>query len=117
MQMAGAPTPSRATVSLVLGILSLVLCGLFTGIPAIVMGRRATREIDASGGTLGGRGIAQGGFITGIIGTVLTTIPLLIVVFVFALGGIVSSQFEKSCDTLTATPDDGSAPLVSVSCD
>jgi hypothetical protein len=38
---------------------------------ALVIGRNAMKEIDASQGTLGGRGMAQAGFILGIIGTVI----------------------------------------------
>ena len=38
------------------------------------MGKRALREIDASNGGLGGRGVAQGGRILGIIGTVLLVV-------------------------------------------
>src|SRR5262245_25951062 len=55
-----------ATTAFVLGILSLLFCGIFTGIPAIVLGRRARREIDASGGQLGGRGTATAGLVTGL---------------------------------------------------
>lgn len=85
-------TPSAATWSLVLGILSLVLCGLFTGIPAMITGRNATREIDASGGQLGGRGLAQAGFITGLIGTLLTTLALLLIIVAFAIGAAVTED-------------------------
>nr|WP_281379721.1 DUF4190 domain-containing protein [Flexivirga oryzae] len=59
---------------MVLGILSLVCCGLFTGIPAIILGRQAMQEIDSSGGAVGGRGKVKAGFICGIIGTVWTII-------------------------------------------
>ena len=38
---------------------------------ALVIGRGAVKEIDASGGSLGGRGMAQAGYILGIIGTVI----------------------------------------------
>jgi hypothetical protein len=77
----GAPMQKdhdRATLIMVLGILSIVCCGLFTGIPAIIMGRQATQQIDASGGALGGRGKVQAGFICGIIGTVLSVLGIVV---------------------------------------
>ena len=65
-----APNADSAVTSLTLGILSLVLCGPFTGIPAMVLGRRAIRQIDSSGGRVKGRGLATAGFVTGLVGTV-----------------------------------------------
>lgn len=75
----GAPAPNhpRATWVLVLGILSIPCCGLFTGIPAIIMGRSALSEIDAAPGQYGGRGLVNAGYICGIIGTVLSVLGIL----------------------------------------
>ena len=85
------PTPGSATAALVLGILSIVMClGLFTGIPAMVVGRNAKREIEASGGRLGGEGVANAGFITGLIGTLLSVLGLLF--FVLIIVGIAGSS-------------------------
>jgi hypothetical protein len=81
------PTAGNAVAALVCGILSLVMCGFFTGIPAMVLGRRAKREVEASAGQLGGEGIATAGFVTGLIGTLLWGIPLLIVL-VIAIGSV-----------------------------
>jgi hypothetical protein len=80
----GAPLPNhpRSTLVLVLGILSIPCCGLFTGIPAIILGRSALREIDANPGQYGGRGMVNGGYICGIIGTVLSVLGILINVVV-----------------------------------
>lgn len=83
----GAPMPGyggppqnhpRAVLTLVLGILSIVCCGLFTGIPAIILGRKGLAEVDASGGTIGGRGMLQAGFICGIVGTVLSVLGVIL---------------------------------------
>ncbi len=50
----GAPQPAygggqaehpQGTIILVLGILSIVCCGIFTGIPALIMGNKAQSEI------------------------------------------------------------------------
>jgi hypothetical protein len=64
---------------MILGIVGVVICG-FTAPFALVIGRRAMNEIDASGGTLGGRGMAQAGFILGIVGSVFLVLGLLYVV-------------------------------------
>lgn len=61
--------------ALVLGILSIVCCGLFTGIPAIILGnnsKKAAAEGRANNGNLG-----NVGFILGIVGTVLGTLGLI----------------------------------------
>jgi hypothetical protein len=62
----------------VLGILSIPCCGLFTGIPAIILGRRALAEIDAAPGQYGGRGQVNAGYICGIVGTVLSVIGIIV---------------------------------------
>ena len=96
-----AGTPSRAaTTSLVLGILAILVAGFFTGVPAMIIGRRAGREIDASRGRLTGRGNATAGFVTGLIGSLWSGGALLIVVLVFAFGSSMSGSFEDSCSTV-----------------
>jgi hypothetical protein len=67
---------------LVLGILSIPCCGLFTGIPAWVMGSSTLKQIDASGGAIGGRGLVKAGYICGIVGTVLSVLGVIIQVAV-----------------------------------
>jgi Domain of unknown function (DUF4190) len=91
------PNHKDAVPSLVLGILSLVLCGFFTGIPAIVLGRRARREIAASNGTLDGEGMATAGFVLGLISTVVAGLAFLLVVAVFIFGGVIKSAFDETC--------------------
>jgi hypothetical protein len=79
----------RATMSMILGILGLVICGVLAPF-AWAMGRKTMNEIDASGGQLGGRGMAQAGFIMGIIGTVILALSILF--FAIAIpAGIMSS--------------------------
>lgn len=77
----GGPKPSKtnskAIWSLVLGIAGLLCCGFFTGIPALVLGNTAKKEIDAGNGT--GRGLAQAGFILGIVSIVLGVLGLILV--------------------------------------
>ncbi|GAB3249868.1 hypothetical protein [Nocardioides dilutus] len=74
-----APDHPQATTVLILGILGLVLCQVISPF-AWVMGNRVIREIDASGGTIGGRSNANAGRICGIVGTALIGLGLLVAV-------------------------------------
>jgi len=62
------PNASNAVTSLVLGILGIVLCPLLGPI-AWVLGSKGEQEIDASGGAVGGRGMATAGKVLGMVGT------------------------------------------------
>ncbi|GAB4589656.1 DUF4190 domain-containing protein [Nocardia sp. IFM 10818] len=81
----------QATIILILGILSLVLCQ-FLGPVAWVMGRRALTEIDAAQGRIGGRGMVQAGYICGIIATALLVLGVLVVLAALVLGGLVGTS-------------------------
>ena len=81
-------THGKATASLVCGILAFALCGIFTGIPALILGSQAVREIDSSGGRLGGRGLATAGRILGIISIVLTILAAIAVALIFIFGDV-----------------------------
>ncbi|MCP9622326.1 DUF4190 domain-containing protein [Nocardia otitidiscaviarum] len=83
------PDHPQATTILVLGILGLVLCQLL-GPVAWIMGSKARREIDASGGTLGGRGNVTAGYVCGIVATCLML--LYFVIFAIAIGAGLSSS-------------------------
>ncbi len=82
-----APEHPKATTSLVLGILGVVLCQVLAPF-AWVVGKRTVNEIDASGGRLGGRGSAQAGYVLGIVGTVLLGLGLLYLVVVVLILGV-----------------------------
>jgi hypothetical protein len=92
-----APDHPKATTSLVLGILGLVLCSVLAPF-AWVMGKRTVGEIDASNGQLGGRGAAQAGYICGIIGTVLLGLGLafLVVWLVIVIAAIGTAGVSSS---------------------
>ena len=66
-------TNKKAIWALVLGILGLLCCGIL-GIPALILGKQAQKEIDTSGGMQTGRGMATAGFILGIIACVLLVV-------------------------------------------
>jgi len=86
------PNHGRAVASMVVGIVALVF-GCAYGVTLLGspvawwLGAKAKKEIDASQGQLGGRGMAQAGFILGIIGTVLLVLAIigLILLVVFAV--------------------------------
>ena len=102
-QAAPYPVPQnsgKATTSMVLGIVGIVACGLFAGIPAIILGKQAQREIDASNGWLTGRGMATAGIVMGWIEVGIAILAVLIVIVVFALGATIRSTFEDTCSTV-----------------
>ena len=93
------PTESKAVTSLVLGIVSIFCFGIFTGVPAIILGVMSKREIDRSAGTLGGTGMAVGGILTGALGT-LSTIAT---VAFFIVGAVGAAHAAKSLPTAYPT--------------
>lgn len=83
-QVQYAPDHPKATTSLVLGILGVVLCQVIAPF-AWSMGKRTLNEIDASQGRLGGRGAAQAGYVLGIVGTVLLGLSL-VFILIYVVG-------------------------------
>jgi len=98
-----APPPQndgKAIASLVLGILSLVGCfGALAGIPAVILGFLAKRDIARSQGAIGGDGLALGGIITGGLSTVLS-----IGLFIFYVAVIGAAVASTPTYTPTYTP-------------
>jgi hypothetical protein len=64
-------TSGKATTSLVLGIASL-FCNVLTGLPAVILGILALRDIGKNRKRLGGQGLAIAGIATACIGTLLS---------------------------------------------
>lgn len=76
----GYPAPQqnqKALWAMILGILSIVCCGIFAGIPALILGNSAKNEIAASGGMQTGDGMAKAGVILGWISIALSIIGLI----------------------------------------
>lgn len=71
-----ASSSGKAIASLVLGIFSL-FCNFFTGLPALILGILALRDISRSRGRLSGQGLAIAGIVTGCAFTFCTG-PILI---------------------------------------
>ncbi len=79
----------KAVWAMVLGIVGLLCCA-FAGIAAIILGKQAQNEIDASGGVQGGRGMATAGFVLGIIALVAWVV--IVIFYVVVLGVAASSN-------------------------
>lgn len=91
-----------ATTSMVLGIVS-VSGAFICGLPVVMspfawyLGAKAEREIDASGGSLDGRGEATAGKVLGIIGTVLLLLGVaaiaVLIVLTFTVDGFWDDEY------------------------
>ncbi len=97
-----APTDGMSIAALILGIAAFPgLCcygigGIVLGVVALILGRVALGRIKASGGMVGGRGLANAGWICGLVATVLGVIVGLVYLglFIFAIANGGSTTFE-----------------------
>jgi hypothetical protein len=81
----------RGTLVLILGILSLICCGLL-GIPAWIMGNADLKEMSAGTMDPSGQGTTNAGKICGIIGTILGALQLLgLALYILVLLGMIAS--------------------------
>ena len=91
-------TLPNSTASLVLGILSIPTCfcyglvGLILGIVAIVLGKKAKKLYAENPDAYTGIGNAKAGYVTGLIGTILGGIYLIIIIFFIATVGWAAMQ-------------------------
>ncbi|MCB1031991.1 MAG: hypothetical protein KDA95_11670 [Acidimicrobiales bacterium] len=84
----------QGTTVLVLGVLSLVVCGVL-GPFAWSMGNKTLKEIDVSPGAYSNRGSVQAGRICGMIATVILGLGVLVFVLFF-LAAILGSASSSS---------------------
>jgi hypothetical protein len=88
-----------AIASLVLGIVAIpgICCygilGVAFGVTAIVLGRVALRKIRAANGMIGGRGLAQAGWICGLVAAVLGGLYAIFNIVLLVIG--VSGAFNS----------------------
>ena len=87
------PEQSQATTILILGILSIVCCGLL-GIPAWIMGNNELKAIDEGRRPAENRGTVNAGRICGIVGVALTALGLIL-----TLSGILAIPFLDSINS------------------
>lgn len=71
---AAMPQSGLAITSMILGILSLLLCGPFLGIPAVICGHIALSRSQKNPAQFGGGGFAITGLVTGYIGIAMIVI-------------------------------------------
>jgi prepilin-type processing-associated H-X9-DG protein len=76
-------TSGKATASLVVGLISLCLPVFLPGLIGLTLGIVALRNISASGGRLGGRGLAIGGIVTSSVSFLLFAPCLILVGMLF----------------------------------
>ncbi len=80
----------RAVASLVLGIISIVMCGFIAGIPAAILGKMELNAIERGQAPAAGKGLATAGFWMGAIVsgcTCLATIGYVILAITAASSG------------------------------
>lgn len=104
-QQVGAPIPGasgKAIAALVLGILSLVCCGFFTGIPGIIIGKQELNAIQAGRSNKEGHTITQIGFILAIIGTSLSCLGFIFyaIAIIFGLSMSAMEGIQESVFSL-----------------
>jgi len=85
-QAPGQGASGRAIAALILGILSLICMGFLSGIPAIILGQMEMRAIKAGTSPVAGESAAKVGFVLGIVGTALTCLTLMGILFMVILG-------------------------------
>ncbi len=117
----GRPRETKAAASLALGVLSVVgtICGvgLSLGLPAIILGALAHRDIRRSDGTATGGGLATAGILLGAMGSLLFVVWLWVVAFVvFGSGSqaaaVLPHPRASSPVAATTTGHPGRAPVV-----
>ena len=95
----GSPTETKegastnSIITLILGILSWIACGIIAAIPAWIMGKKEITAIDAGQSSQAGRTMANIGMWLGIIQVILTIVALIVVVLLIIFGIISDFNF------------------------
>ena len=95
----GSPTETQegastnSIITLILGILSWIACGIIAAIPAWIMGKKEITAIDAGQSSQAGRTMANIGMWLGIIQVILTIVALIVVVLLIIFGIISDFNF------------------------
>lgn len=98
------PKHQNATTAMVLGIVGLA-GGFICWLPIVMapfawyLGAKAEKEIDASRGTVSGRGEATAGKVLGIIGTVLLVLSVVAIIAFIVLAVTVDDFWDDGYDT------------------
>ena len=90
-----ARNDGKAIASLVLGLMSWVLClSVFTGIPAVILGHISHSNIKKSMGRLKGDGMALAGLIMGYLSIV--GIPMILIIAAIAIPNLLRSRIAAN---------------------
>ena len=82
-------TSTTAIISLIASIAGLTVLPTIGSIAGVILGYMAKKEIEGSGGAIGGDGLAKGGIIIGWIGIVLAAIGICVfLAFFLGTGGL-----------------------------
>jgi hypothetical protein len=96
------PNDKKAVWSMVLGILSWVCCGIFAGIPAVILGHMSHSNIKKSGGVLKGEGMAIAGLVLG-YGSVLISFVLFPIIAAIAIPSLLKARITANESAAAAT--------------
>ena len=88
---AAPQTNPKALWAMILGILGIVSCGVLAGIPALILGNSAQKEIAQSGGAQTGEGMAKAGVIMGWIAVALAVLGIVVIIILAATGALTSN--------------------------
>jgi hypothetical protein len=77
--------------------------GFVTGIPAMIVGVSARREIRESQGRVGGDSVALGGIIAGAVGTVLSLLVVALFILLAVLGANIQIDDPSGPGTSTTS--------------
>lgn len=99
-----APPPNdpKAIWSMVLGILSVLCCGIFAGIPAVILGHISHSNIKKSHGVLKGDGMAIAGLVLG-YGSVLVTFVIFPIIAAIAFPSLLKARITANESVAAAT--------------
>jgi Domain of unknown function (DUF4190) len=114
-------TDGKATASLVCGVLSILCFGIFTGIPAIILGHISRGNIQRSGGRLQGGGMAMAGLILGYVSVAVSALVITAIMIPNLLKARISANESAAQSTIrtvnttqvtysTTYPEKGYAP-------
>ena len=90
----GGSASSNAIISLVLGILSYIMCPVILGIAAWIMGNNELKAIDSGRSPEAGRMLANIGKWLGIVNIILTVIGVIVFIILMSLG-VITSMFNN----------------------
>jgi len=94
------PNSGLAIGSLIASILGLTFVPTIGSIVGVILGYMARRQIEESGGAVGGEGLAKAGIVIGWIGVGLTVLGICIVVFFFVLVPLLGVGGASACAVL-----------------